>query len=461
MKTYQDLLKVPDTDEAKMEFVRQIINEHKGTSLYREALIAEDYDGFRNRTIMEYQKLLYKVTGDVVPDNYSANYKIPSRFFNRFITQENQYLLGNGVTWAKEDTKSRLGTDRIPFDTQLQKVGKCALVAGVSFGFFNLDHVEVFKLTEFVPLWDEENGSLSAGVRFWQVASDKPLRASLYEMDGYTEYIWRDDEGAVLKPKRAYKQIYRVSEADGLEIYTGENYPSFPIVPLWGNSHHQSELTGLREGIDCYDLIKSGYANNVDEGSLIYWTITNAGGMDDVDLAQFVERLRTLHAQTITDDVSIQSHQVEVPYASREAMLNRLEKDLYKDAMALNTDEIASGAVTATQIRASYEPLNAKTDDYEYCVHEFIRGILSIAGVQDEASFTRSTIVNVTEEVQTLVQSAQYLSPDYLTRKILTLFGDGDKAEEMLKQMDVDDYERLNSEESEEVQEDTEEVIDE
>ena len=447
MKTYQDLLQVPENDDARMDFVRQCINMHKNTALYREALIAEDYDAFRNRTITEFQKLLYTVSGTAVPDNYSANYKIPSRFFNRFITQENQYLLGNGVTWQKKDTKDKLGTDTLPFDTQLQKLGKYALIAGVSFGFFNLDHVEAFQLKEFVPLYDEENGSLSAGIRFWQIDSEKPLRATLYEMDGYTEYIWRKNKGEILRPKRAYKQKFRYTEADGYEIYAGMNYPSFPIVPLWGNTHHQSELIGLREGIDCYDLIKSGYANNVDEGSLIYWTITNAGGMDDVDLAQFVQRMKTLHAQNFDDAIQVDSHSVEVPYASREAMLSRLEKDLYKDAMALNTEEIASGAVTATQIRASYEPLNAKTDDYEYCVHEFIRGILSIAGVQDEASFTRSMLVNATEEIQSIVQAAQFLEPEYVTRKIITLLGDGDKADDILRQMDADDYERMNVEE--------------
>lgn len=445
MRTYQDLLDVPQSDDARMEFVRQCINEHRSTGLYRMAEIAEDYDAFRNRTIMEFQKLLYTVTGKVVPDNYSADYKIPSRFFHRFVTQENQYLLGNGVSWSDATTADKMGNDVLPFDSQLQKAGKYALVAGVSFGFWNLDHIEVFKVTEFVPLYDEENGALSAGIRFWQVALNKPLRATLYELDGYTDYIWKkNSEGEVLHPKRTYKTNYRYSEADGFEIYDGSNYPSFPIVPLWGNTHHQSELVGLREGIDCYDLIKSGYADNVDEGSLIYWTITNAGGMDDVDLAQFVDRLRTVHAQTVEDDAQVQSHTVDVPYASRESMLTRLENDLYKDAMALNTDTIASGAVTATQIKAAYEPLNSKTDDYEYCVGEFIRGIMALAGVEDEFSFTRSMIVNVTEEVQTLTAASQWLDEEYITRKVLTLFGDGDKADDMMAQIYTDNYERLN-----------------
>jgi len=446
MYTYQDLLAVSQSDQDRIGFVRNAIDQHKCTNLYTTAKIAEQYNKHQNVTIREFQKLLYTVTGKAVPDNYSPNFKMACRHFHRFIIQEVQYLLGNGASWNNKDTENRLGNTKYPFDNQLQEAGKKALIGGVSFGFFNLDHIDVFSVLEFVPLYDEENGSLSAGIRFWQVAADKPMRATLYEIDGYTDYIWDSTgKGRVLNTKRAYKLKIRYSEADGAEIYDGENYPSFPIVPLWGNPEHQSEIIGLREQIDCYDLIKSGFANTVDEASIVYWTIQNAGGMDDVDLAKFVKRIKTVHAASVGDDgngAHAESHTQEAPYASREALLDRLDKDLYRDAMALNTQDIAAGAVTATQIRAAYEPLNAKTDDFEYCVLDFIHGILSIAGVEDEATFTRSMMVNTSEEITSLIQASQYLPEDYVTQKILEILGDGDKAEDVLKQMAQEEIDR-------------------
>lgn len=443
MLTYQDYLKVPDRDTDKIAFVRRVIDQHKATSLYLTAVIADEYDRHQNRTIREYQKLLYDVTGRAVPDNWTANYKMASKFFNRFITQENQYLLGNGVTWQNEATKAKLGDN---FDTQLQKAGRMALSGAVSFGLWNLDHMDVFSVTEYAPLYDEENGAMMAGVRFWQIDAQKPLRATFYEIDGYTDMIWgmRDHpEGQILHEKRPYILKVRVSEADGEEIYDGDNYPSFPIVPLWGNPQKQSEIVGLREQIDCYDLIKSGYANNVDEGSLIYWTLNNAGGMSDIDLADFVQKMKTLHAATTDDNVTAESHNMEAPYQSRESLLAKLRSDLYEDAMALDTKNIADGAVTATQIRAAYEPLNSKTDQYEYCVREFLKGILEVAGIADEPMFSRSVIVNSQEEIQLVLQSASYLQDDYVTRKILTLLGDGDLADKMILQLEADELERF------------------
>lgn len=441
MKTYQDYLAIPQDTDKIIDFIRAAINDHKASRLYKEAVDAYEYQAHRNKTITEFKKLLYTVTGEVVPDNFSANWKMASNFFAEFNDQEVQYLLGNGVTWEDEETEKKLGED---FDTRLQDLAEDALVGAVSFGFYNLDHIQNFKVTEFVPLIDEVTSGLMAGIRFWQIDNLKPLRATFYELDGYTDYIWEEGKGRVLHEKRGYKENIVTTPIDGTEHLNYENYPSFPIIPLWANKYHQSELTGLREQIDCYDLIKSGFANDVDDASMIYWTIQNAGGMDDVDLAKFIDRIKTVHAAVVEDTgAKAESHTMDVPFGSREALLNRLRSDLYEDAMALDTKSIADGAVTATQIKAAYERLNSKCDKFEFRLNDFLDGLMKVAGIEDHPTFTRSKIVNVQEEIQTLLQAAQYLSQDYVTRKILTLYGDGDLADEMLEEMDQTDLERM------------------
>lgn len=441
MRTFQDLILVGENEANRQEFVHEVISEHKSSELYRTAEIADEYDRKQNRTIVRYQKLLYDVTGRAIPDNVSANYKITSGFFNRFTTQQVQFLLGNGVTWGNDETKNKVGED---FDKQLQSIAKASLCAGVAFGFFNLDHLEVFSALEFAPLYDEENGALRAGVRFWQVDAQKPLRATLYEEDGFTEYMWDDGVASVLREKQKYVLTLISTEADGMEIYDGNNYPSFPIIPMWANPHRQSELVGIREQIDAYDLIKSGFCNTIDEASFIYWTINNAGGMDEVDLAEFVNRLKTIHAANVEDTgATATANSLEAPHEGREALLDRLAKDMYADYMALNIDEIKGGANTATQIRAAYEPMNNKADQFEYCITDFIKGILNVAGIDDKPTFTRSYLINVQEEVDTILQASQYLDQEYVTRKIMTLLGDADKIDDVLDAMDAGGMERF------------------
>ena len=440
--TYQDYLEVKERNNENdlIQFVMNAINSHKKSDEYEQAVIADEYFRHRNRTIVEFQKILYKVTGEIVPDNYSANFKLSSNYLFQFTVQLNQYLLGNGVSWGDDQTAKRLGKN---FDTMLQKAGKEALVGSQSFGFVNYDHLEVFRFIEFAPLYDEENGALMAGIRFWQVSSNKPMRAVLYDIDGYTGFIWRDGLGSIYTPQRPYKIKTRRTEFDGVEIYDGENYPTFPIVPFFG-INKQSELVGRREQIDCYDLIKSGFANTVDEASLIYWTLSGAGGMKDIDLVKFVERIKTVHAASMGNGQTAESHAVEVPYASREALLTRLRDDLYEDFMAMDYKNVASGSVVTAQIDAAFANLDLKADDFEFCAIEFLQGVLAVLGIEDDPTFTRNKIVNANEQISTLLSAREYLDDEYLTRKILELLGDGDQAEEILKRIDAEDVKRIN-----------------
>lgn len=446
MRTYQDLTFVPENDNDIIEFVMKCINEYKTSEMYKTAVVADQYFKKRNTTIVNYEKLITTITGEKIPDKWSANHKVVSGFFKRFVTQQVQFLLGNGVGWDKGD--DYFGKK---FDNRLQKLAKEALIGGIAYGFWNLDKLQVFSAREFLPLWDEETSALRAGIRWWQIAPDKPLRATLYEEDGYTEFEWKKREsaektiaeGQIISPKRGYIINLRTSEVDGTEIVDFSNYDGFPVIPLWGNPEHQSELVGIRDGIDEYDIIKNGYGNDLDNAQL-YWIIKGAGGMDDTDLVRFLERLKMTNAAAPADGQEVEAKTIEIPYEAREKLLDRIERDLYRDYMALNTEDLSSRNATATEIKAAYEPMNGKADDFEYQILEFLEPLMNIAGVDDTPTFTRSYIVNTQEEVQTVVSAASYLSEDYVTEKILTILGDGDKAQEILAQKDADEIDRFN-----------------
>lgn len=440
MKTYQDFLEVAEkSDRERMEFVLSAINNHKDSDLYKQAVIAKEYDAHRNVTIANFQKLLYTLNGKVIPDNYSPNYKLRSNFFTNFVTQETQYLLGNGVTLKKEENKAKLGAG---FDTRLQDAAHDALVGGVSYGFWNLDHLEVFDVTEFVPLLDEENGALRSGIRFWQVCTSKPLRATLFEPDGFTQYIRRSgEEMMILEPKRGYVAVEATSEIDGTELLAYQNYPGFPIIPMYGNRAKQSELVGQREAIDCYDLIKSGFANTVDDASVIYWTISNAGGMDEIDMARFKESMRRIGVGLVDDDgAKAEAHTLTIPVEAREALLSRISDDLYRDFQMLDVTKLQGGQKTATEITAAYQSMDNKVDQFEYCVIDFLQALFKIVGIEDDPSFTRSKVTNQLEQTQMVLLAANYLDDETILNKLPWLTQE--EVAEILKRKAAEDIER-------------------
>ena len=124
-----------------------------------------------------------------------------------------------------------------------------------------------------------------------------------------------------------------------------------------------------------------------------------------------------------------------VPVDASEAALTRLRSQLFDDFMALDVKNIAGGTPTATQIAAAYEPLNAKTDAFEYCVLEFLEGILSLAGVKDPPSFRRSVIANAGEQISNILAAAPYLDGETVTEQLCVALGLTDRAGEILERV--------------------------
>ena len=429
MKTYQDLVAVGEDEEKRIEFIKQVIGDHKNSANYQDALIAQRYFDGENVTITNYQTYLYDAFGRKVTDVWSPNHKISCHYYRYLVTQLALFITGNGVSFAKTDTKEKLGPD---FDTVLVDLLLNALNDRVSFGFVDDDHVMSFSVREFAPLYDDETGALRSGVRWWQLAASKPLRCTLYEEDGYTEYI-REGEGdlRVMTEKQPYLVRYVTSEATGEQIVDGSNYPTFPIVPLY-NYGRRSELDGNREVIDALDLMESQLINNVDAGEAIYWLFKNSGGMDQAELNEFVQMLKTSHAAAIDAEGDITAHSPVVQFEASKEAIEQLRRQIFDNFMGLDVRNIAGGAVTATQIRAAYEPLNSKADLLEMQLVKFMHGILAVLGIDDDPTFTRSYIINQQEMVQTIVTAGTELPQSYKTKKILEVLGDIDKVEEVM-----------------------------
>lgn len=420
MLTYNDCIAC----ENIADFIERAVREHQSSPLYKDALAADRYYHLENPTIMRYQKLLHTMAGRAVPDLWSPNNKVPSNWYYYFTSQAVGHLLANGVCFRDPATKAKLGRG---FDRKITQLAIEAKNGGAAFGFWNYDHLDVFSIREFVPIFEERSGILRAGIRFWQM-TDKYRFYTFYEPDGYTEFVRQHGEDQLVCscPKQPYiRTVETVGNAAEEHIASGRNYGAFPIIPLW-NPLRQSDIAGNRHVIDAYDLMASGLVNNVDEGNFIYWILKNCDGMDDADDTRFIEQLRRLHfAHANGDDgAGVESHVVETPFEAHGAALDRLERQLFTNFMAVDVRSITGGNVTATEIRAAYEPLNAKTDMFEYEVTDFIEGLLALLGIDDVPMYKRSQVVNQLEETEMILAAADLLDRETILRKLPWLSDD-------------------------------------
>lgn len=449
MYTYQDF--ETDLRSGADVAINSAISHHKSENMYKVALDADRYDRQQNTTISQFMKQLFTADGRHVPDHYSSNNKLCSSFFRRLNTQRNTYSLGNGVVFDEEGIKEELGED---FDTRLKEAGYYALIHGMSFLFWNVDHVHVYKYTEFAPLFDEETGELKAGIRYWQIDSNKPMYAVLYEEDGYTKYrkasSGKNGTGTfrVVTPKSAYRVTYAQAELDNEpEIVGEENYSSLPIIPVYGSRLKQSTLVGMKGSIDAYDLVRSGFANDLNDCSEIYWIVSNSGGMDQIDLAEFRKRLKLQHIANVenADDVNVTPYTQEIPYQSRKEFLEEIRSGIYEDFGGLDVHTISAGS-TNDHIEAGYQPMDEQADDYEYEIIQAVQNLTRLVfGEPYTPVFKRNKLANNAEITNMILASANYLDEETILNHLPFLTPD--EVEGIMERKAQEDYESFNGSE--------------
>ena len=255
-------------------------------------------------------------------------------------------------------------------------------------------------------------------------------------MTEFKEY--RDTDGntglQVMQEKQPYKGVNVSSDAEGVYSESGVNYDELPIIQM-DYINGQSSLVGNKNKLHSYNMILSEYANNVD-WNLLYWVLNNCDGMSTQDDINFIANLLKSHVAHLQDGVTAEPHQLQVQYESREALLDRLRKQLFFDFQAVDVERIAGGNVTTVEIRSAYNSLERKCDKVEKYVSRAIQQLLVLMGYDKDEPFhfQRAREINEQEAIQTALMKLQVLGDEAVTKEVLEISGKTDEFEEIQKQ---------------------------
>ena len=426
--TYQDWLATPEHE--RPDLAREIVRSYSGSAEFRRMLTANEYFRSDNPTIR--QKMLLRPVAVTYKDEKGrtrkrskaqeiAGNQVSSSYLFRFVTQRTQMLLSNGVTLDDDAQKARLGND---FDGVLQQIAEHALVQGLAYAYYNVDHVEplyaaVDGSSGFVALLDETTSEPRVGVQFWRLSEKRPQYVRIFEPEGVTLFrVGKDGGVELVEERRAYRQTVR-RDILGAEIIGADNYAGeLPVIPLYADDDKVGMLTqALKTKIDAYDRIQSDFADNLDRANDVYWVLNNFGGTTD-DIVELLEQINRIKAvANISDGTgngsTAEPHTIDVPYEARRVALDLLERAMYQDAMALDMDALTGGSLTNVAINAASRNLHLACDRLEWQVRKTVQGLLWLAGVKTESiRFKRNGIANDSEIIQDI-----YVFRDDITRE--------------------------------------------
>ena len=460
MITYQDY----ERAENKTKWLQSAIMTYRNSAEYKKAIMEEEYMAGRNVEILNVTRIIYNMAGLPETDFTKTNTKIRNKLIHRLVTDRCSYSLGNGVSFASkkkervdgktktvDPVKDMLGPK---FDQRLKKAGYWALANGTSFLYVHMGHKKqewqytLFKKSEFLALYDEDTGALRGGVRFWSLDWGKrPITAVLYTEEGYTKYKTPPKKYGIsalelaedLKP---YIETVEESEAFGEEVTGTGDLTVIPIFPLYSGENRDSALDNLKPIIDAYDMVLSGFCNDVTDIPQIYWLITGAMGMTDKDKRQLLDRLILQHMAVVDGENSnIQGFTQEVPYEARERCLKQLRNQMYENWGGFDVHTVESGA-TNDHIDAGYWPMDEEADAFEYEIIEFVQQILEMMGTEDTPLFKRNRVSNQKEQTEMVITAADYLDEQTVLEKLP--FITVDEVDEILDRKDAESYSRFD-----------------
>lgn len=168
--------------------------------------------------------------------------------------------------------------------------------------------------------------------------------------------------------------------------------------------------------------------------------------MDNIADANFIVNLMKSHILHVDDDGDATPHQITVPFEANDAAYARLKAMLFENLRGVNHEVMDAGNLTATAINSAYSRLRNFSGLIESNVFDFIRGLLRIAGIDEEETFTfeYNETINTTEAINNVIASAQWLGDTATTEKLALLNGLGDKIDEIMKEKSAEELANFN-----------------
>jgi Phage portal protein, SPP1 Gp6-like. len=186
---------------------------------------------------------------------------------------------------------------------------------------------------------------------------------------------------------------------------------AIPFIPFPNNNRKQGNIKKYKGLIDAYDIVVSGYVNDVMDVQEVIYILENYGG---TDLNDFIKDLKRFKTVAVGDEGiegtrgDLRTLTIEIPVEARNSLLDFLKKQIYTAGQALSRDVTSVGNASGQTLKFFYRDIDLKVGDKEVefkaGFSELVRILSEHKGIKIDGSiniaFTRNRISNDQETAQ-------------------------------------------------------------
>ena len=405
--------------------LKKIIDTWLGSITRRKIVDANKYYEGENVTVSKLKRMMWSDKNKrMIENTFVANNKISYNKYHDIVSQKVNTLL-NEIP-VINNFKDDLFVKNLGY--ALKQASIKASNGGSAFIYCGYDNnLVVFDTENCIPFYDDENKDIiKAFIRFWDINSfldkSKSTRyVEVYEEDGLTIYKSQNlSEYEIAISKQAYK--FKI-KTDIFETQQ-ENIKlsRIPIVELKNNDNRTNDFTTtIRSKIDMIDILNSGFANNIEDFTEIFWIIKNGAGLTSEELEDFVASINMTKKAILegdsTNSLDIETKQIEIPVEARTRYTEELKTELIDESGIIDTAQLTGSSLTTTAIKASTMKLRQRVSDFEWFVYVACKSILNlyneynnISNIDYDIEFTKLLIDNDTEIITNAIMVKDTIS---------------------------------------------------
>lgn len=425
----------------ELEVAKQVIKRYESayTGFYNKAHVAERYYR-KDNDILHLKK--NKDAGEAENPLRNSDNRIPSNFYKLQVNQKAAYAFTSPPQFDTGDDRINELIKLTLGDAWAKKCKTlCVQAANASVGWVhywkdadNRFRYAVVDSKEVVPVWtrDLEKELLAAMRRYPEIDDANGYEYVVYE-------FWSDTECQVFRRRVDYTldgglesyMRYSVLDIDtGMAELTDtyrHDLGEVPFIFFNNNDEMQNDLADIKELIDAYDKVFSGFLNDLEDIQELIFILTNYGGEADNAISVLQEmkqkKIIQVDSEGADDRSGVSTLAIEIPVEARKEMLLITRKAIFEQGMAIDPDPQNFGNSSGVALKYLYSLLELKTGmmetEFKISFNHLIRAILKFHGLSADnivQTWTRTAVDNDTELAEIAQKSKGVISDETIIR---------------------------------------------
>jgi len=341
--------------------------------------------------------------GEIKTVDTGGNTSLYTNFFRLLVDQKVEYLLAKEVSSDVENVT----------DMFIDGLYNASLDSQAWLYFYILDNKlqsAFINDSEIIPIYTNFGKDLSTIIRYY----DKDENTIAVE-------IWTDDNLAKMEIKNtngkgkivnAYETSHYSTQTryDGeVEQETERYFNQIPFIPLYNNRSIETDLVPVKELLDIYNQINSGFISNINDFQEALVKLTGFSANQEV-LEETMRNMKEYKVVGLPADGDVEYLKVEIPVAPRELILRLVKENIFLLGKGVEP-KTGDGSITNIVIKSRYASLDMKCNGAEKELKKFYHKVVDFindyesTGYDYEITFNRSIIINESESIEDCVES--------------------------------------------------------